>query len=355
MKALVLSGGRGRRLHPITYTGPKQLIPVANRPILAYVLTNIARVGIRDVGMIISPETGDEIRRVIGDGSDYGVSVAYIVQSEPLGLAHAVKTARGFLGDEPFVMYLGDNLIGCGIESFIESFEKEHADALILLKSVENPCAFGVAEVDDEGHVTGLEEKPKEPKSDLALVGIYLFSPRVHEAVDAIKPSWRGELEITDAVKELMKMGATVRSHIIDTWWLDTGKKDDLLAANTTVLDELIGRKVPAGLASDSRISGRCEIDETAVITNSTLRGPVVVGAGAVIRDSFVGPYTSIAEKARVERSAIEHCVVMTGAVISDIDRMEDSLVGMNARVVRAGERHRAYRLIIGEDSIVEV
>jgi len=354
MKAIVLSGGKGTRLRPLTYTGAKQLVPIANRPILAYVIDNISRVGIKDVGIIISPETGAEVRETMGDGSKWGVRITYIMQDEPKGLAHAVLTAAPFLGDEPFVMYLGDNLIGCGIEKFVETFTSSRADAVILLKPVENPQAFGVAQADASGRIVCLEEKPRNPKSNLALVGVYIFSPEIHKAIANIKPSPRGELEITDAIQELITRGAPVHSHVLDTWWLDTGKKDDLLAANTIVLDEWFKRDI-RGTVENAQVTGRVTIEEGAVVRNSTLRGPIVVGRGALVEDSFIGPFTSIGSDTRVYKSIVEHCVILSGAELSHVDRLEDSLIGRNAKVKKCHDKHEALRLMIGDDSVVEV
>ncbi|MFQ5737185.1 MAG: glucose-1-phosphate thymidylyltransferase [Thermodesulfobacteriota bacterium] len=355
MKALVLSGGKGTRLRPLTYTGAKQLVPIANRPILSYVFDNISKAGIEEVGVIISPETGEEIRQTMGDGSKWGVSITYILQDSPAGLAHAVRIGRDFLGDSPFVMYLGDNLIGTGIEKFIETFTTTGADAVILLQPVDNPQSFGVAEADATGKIIGLEEKPRAPKSNLALVGVYIFSSAIHAAIDQIKPSARGELEITDAIQRLITLGRPVHSHILDTWWLDTGKKDDLLAANTIVLDEWFKRDIRGAVDDRSQLTGRVTVEEGAVVRNSTLRGPLVIGEGSLIEDSFIGPYTSIGSGTKVRKSIIEHCVILAGGEISHINRMEDSLIGRNARVGKRHDKHEALRLMIGDDSVVEV
>ncbi|MBI5643001.1 MAG: glucose-1-phosphate thymidylyltransferase [Deltaproteobacteria bacterium] len=355
MKALVLSGGKGTRLRPLTHTGAKQLVPIANRPILSYVLDNIANVGIKEVGIIISPETGGEIKETMGDGSKWGVSIEYILQTEPKGLAHAVLIGRDFLGDSPFVMYLGDNLIGCGIEKFVETFNKTGADAVILLKPVDNPSSFGVAEADGAGKIIRLEEKPKDPRSNLALVGVYIFSEEIHKAISEIKPSARGELEITDAIQKLISIGKPVHSHILDTWWLDTGKKDDLLAANTIVLDEWFKRKINGEVDSLSKVTGRVTIDKGAVVRNSILRGPIVIGPGAIIEDSFIGPFTSIGANTRIKKSIIEHSVILSGSELSHIERLEDSLIGRNTKVVKCQDKHQALRLMIGDDSVVEV
>lgn len=355
MKALVLSGGKGTRLRPLTYTGAKQLVPIANRPILSYVLDNVASVGIKEVGIIISPDTGGEIKETIGDGVKWGVNITYILQETADGLAHAVRTGKDFLGDSPFVMYLGDNLIGCGIEKFVDTFTTANADAVILLKQVDNPQAFGVAEVDAEGRIIRLEEKPKDPRSNLALVGVYIFSHQIHAAIDRIKPSARGELEITDAIQDLISSGRPVKSHVLDTWWLDTGKKDDLLAANSIVLDEWFKRDIRGDVDGKSTVTGRVTLEEGVKVRNSTLRGPLVIGAGAVVEDSFIGPFTSIGSGTRIKKSIIENCVILAGAEISHVNRLEDSLLGRNARVVKRHDKHEALRLLVGDDSVVEV
>lgn len=354
MKGLILSGGKGTRLRPITYTGAKQLIPVANRPILFYVLGNLIHAGIKEIGIIISPETGEEIKEAVGDENRWGVSIKYILQKQPAGLAHAVKTARNFLKKEPFVMYLGDNLIGTRIGGLIDAFYKDRADALILLKQVENPTQFGVAEIDRKGNVKRLIEKPEKPPSNLALVGVYVFSHYIHDAINEISPSWRGELEITDAIQRLIKMKRRVTSHILEQWWLDTGKKDDLLAANTLVLDEWIKRDVRGKVDQESRVMGRVVIGNGSRVIRSTIRGPVVIGEGCQIEDSFVGPFTSIGNKSTVLNSVIEHSVLLEGAQVILIDRLEDSLIGKNAKVQRYN-KYKAFRLVIGDDSSIEI
>jgi len=355
MKALVLSGGQGTRLRPITYTGAKQLVPVANRPILFYVLDNIAHAGISEVGIVISPETGDEIRRAVGSGGRWGIAIQYILQDRPGGLAHAVKTARPFLGDSAFVMYLGDNLIGSNIDAFISQFQNSVPDALILLKAVDDPSRFGVAEIDERGRVIRLREKPKNPPSNLALVGVYVFSAKIHQAIDAIHPSPRGELEITDAIQKLLDGQLPVESHIIDRWWLDTGKKDDLLAANTVVLDEWIQRDIQGEVDAVSQVAGRVQIGRGAQVIQSKLRGPAVIGDGVLIRDSFVGPYSSIGNGTQISQSVVEHCVVMENCRIAGIDRLEDSVLGRSVQVSANHGPHKAFRLLLGDHSVVEL
>jgi glucose-1-phosphate thymidylyltransferase len=353
LKGLVLSGGRGTRLRPLTHTAAKQLVPVGNRPILFYVLENLRNAGVEDVAIVISPETGNAIREAVGDGKKWGMRVQFLTQAEPLGLAHAVKVARPFLGDDSFVMYLGDNLIGSGIKEFREEFERTGVTALILLKEVENPSSFGIAEVDAEQHVVRLVEKPKEPKSNLALVGIYFFTPAIHAAIETIAPSWRGELEITDAVQALTRNSGVVLSHRIDTWWLDTGKKDDLLTANTVVLDQWVQRRIDGDIDVKSQVTGRVELGRGSRIINSTVRGPVVIGEEVLIENSFVGPFTSIGGRCRIVSSVLEHCVLLENSHIEHIDRLEDSLIGKSSTVIRNQSSHQAYRLMIGDDSEV--
>jgi glucose-1-phosphate thymidylyltransferase len=355
MKALVLSGGKGTRLRPLTHTMPKQLVPVANEPILGYVFHHIKDAGIKDVGVVVSPETQKDIRQFLGKGSRWRVRTTYILQQQPLGLAHAVKIARPFLGDSPFVMYLGDNLLAQGIKEFMEEFHSTNPDALIFLKEVDNPRAFGVAVLNKKGQITKLVEKPKDPPSNLALVGVYFFSPSIHEAIERIRPSARGELEITDAIQELMRSGGSVTGQILKDWWLDTGKKDDFLAANTVVLDDYIKRDIQGKVDSKSKVSGRVRIEKTARIVNSSLRGPVVIGKRCEIVDSFIGPYTTIGHGTRIINSVIEHAVILDKCCVENIARLEDSLIGREAKVVHIKNHSRALRLLIGDNNVVEV
>ena len=353
LKGLVLSGGRGTRLRPLTHTAAKQLVPVANRPILFHVLDNLKNAGVTEVGIVISPETGNAIRETVGDGGSWGMSIEYILQSEPLGLAHAVKVAEPYLGADSFVMYLGDNLIGSGIRSYREKFEASGAPASILLKEVDNPSSFGIAEIDQHKRVIRLVEKPKEPKSNLALVGIYFFTSAIHKAISRITPSWRGELEITDAIQMLLNDGGEVLSDQVEAWWLDTGKKDDLLTANTVVLDEWVKRQIDGDIDSQSQVTGRVQLGKGSRVIKSTVRGPVVIGDNVVVENSFVGPFTSIGGNCRINYSVLEHCVLLENARIEHVDRLEDSLIGKNSVVVKEQNNHQAYRLMIGDDSEV--
>jgi glucose-1-phosphate thymidylyltransferase len=354
MKALILSGGKGTRLRPLTYSGAKQLVPVANRPILFYCIDNIVRAGIKDIGIIISPETGDEIREAVGNGRRWGAKITYLLQDQPAGLAHAVKVARPFLKTAPFVMYLGDNLIGRDIRQFVSDFTKKRSDALILLKEVENPRQFGVAEVTKGGSIVRLTEKPENPPSNLALVGVYLFSPRIHKAIDRIQPSKRGELEITDAIQELILMGHKVRSFVLDSWWLDTGKKDDLLTANVIVLDEWGKKEIVGTIDKASKLLGRVTVGKNSVVKSSTIRGPVIIGENTIVEHSFVGPHTSIGDDVRIIHSSVEHSVIMNGSEVIEIERLEESLIGKRVRIFK-GRGHKALRLMLGDDSVLEV
>ncbi|MEM2546143.1 MAG: glucose-1-phosphate thymidylyltransferase [Candidatus Bathyarchaeia archaeon] len=353
MKALVLSGGRGTRLRPLTFTTAKQLIPVANKPILGYVLDHVAQTGIRDVGVIIAPETGEDVKNYVKDGRAWNIHVTYILQ-EPLGLAHAVKTARDFLGEESFIMCLGDNLIGKGFNTLIEKFESESLDALILLKEVEDPTRFGVAVLDEKNNVVRLVEKPRTPPSNLALVGVYLFSSKIHKAIERIKPSWRGELEITDAIQEMVNMGCRVSAEKLETWWLDTGKKDDILYANAKILDEYIKKQEINGETINAKIEGRVTVQKNAKIINSTVRGPAIIGQNCHIENSFIGPYTSIGDGATIMESIIEYSVILENATIKGVDRLEESLIGRNAKIIK-NQKHKTLKLNIGDYSEVEI
>lgn len=350
MKALVLSGGKGTRLRPLTFTTAKQLIPVANKPIVGHVLTDVASAGINDVGVIIAPETGDEVKSYIKDGKEWAISVTFIPQ-EPLGLAHAVKTAESFLGTESFLMYLGDNLLGTGVQHLIKRFERESLDALILLKEVKDPKAFGVAVLDENGNIKKLVEKPKEFISNLALVGVYVFSPKIHEVIKEIKPSWRGELEITDAIQVMVEKGYKVKAEILSSWWLDTGKKDDILLANATVLDEKLSCNLNGNII-DSKIDGRVEIAKTAIIKNSTIRGPVIIGENCLIESSFIGPFTSIGNSSKVINSSVEYSVLLEESILSNVKRLQESLIGRHAKIISKNETQK-ISLNIGDYSEV--
>jgi glucose-1-phosphate thymidylyltransferase len=353
MKALILSGGRGTRLRPITHTSAKQLVPVANKPILFYALEGVVAAGIKDVGMIVG-DTEEEIRAAVGDGSRWGACVTYIRQSAPLGLAHAVREAEAYLKGEPFVMYLGDNLVADGITSFVKQFQAERPEAMILLAHVQAPERFGVAELRD-GQVIGLEEKPAKPKSDLALVGVYLFTPRIFEAVHAIKPSARGELEITDAIQWLMDHGATVKPHVIDGWWKDTGRLEDMLEANRIVLEGL-DRRVEGSIQGTSTVIGRVVIEKGAEVVDSVIRGPAIIGEGTRIVNSYVGPFTSIYHGVEIRNSEVEHSIILENSKILDApSRIEDSLIGKDVVIRRTAVMPKALRFMLGDHSEVDL
>jgi len=353
MKALVLAGGSGTRLRPITHTRAKQLVPVANKPILFYGLEQIRDAGITDVGIIVG-ETATEIRAAIGDGQALGITPTYITQDAPLGLAHAVLTAADFLGDDDFVMFLGDNLIEGGITELVDSFNADRPDAQVLLKQVPDPERFGVAELDAAGHVVRLVEKPKDPPSDLALVGVYLFTHAILDAARRIQPSSRGELEITDAIQDLIDEGLQVRASIVRGWWLDTGKKDDLLDANRIVLGDITAR-IDGTVDDASQVAGQVVVEAGAELVNTVVRGPAIIGAGTRLVDCYIGPFTSIASQCLIERTEIEYSVVLERCRVSDIPRIEGSLLGRDVVLQRTARKPAAHKFMLGDDSQVEL
>jgi glucose-1-phosphate thymidylyltransferase len=353
LKGLILSGGKGTRLRPLTHTSAKQLVPVANKPVLFYGLEAMANAGIRDVGIVVAPETGGEIRAAAGDGSSFGLRVTYIEQKEPLGLAHAVLTAEDFLAQSPFVMYLGDNLLKDGIDDLVETFRSEEPDALILLTPVPDPEHYGVAELRD-GRVSRLVEKPQEPATDLALVGVYMFTPHVFEAARAITPSGRGELEITDAIQQLVDRGLRVDPHIVHGWWKDTGQVADMLEANRLILDDLEERI--DGELVDSRVEGRVVIEAGARLERATVRGPAMVGRGSRISNAYIGPYTAIGEDVAIDRAELEHSIVLSGSTIRDLEyRIEASLIGKDVQIGRGPALPKAYRFVVGDSAEIQI
>ena len=354
MKGLVLSGGKGTRLRPITHTSAKQLVPVANKPILFYVMENLAESGITEVGVVVG-DTAAEVEAACGDGSKWGLKLTYIPQDAPLGLAHAVKIAEPYLAGEPFVMYLGDNLLPSGITALVQEFAERKPDAMILLTAVPDPQRFGVAVLNDDGRVQVLEEKPEKPRSDLALVGVYLFTSAIFEAVRAIKPSARGELEITDAIQWLIDNSREVLPHLVKGWWKDTGKLEDMLEANRIVLEAAEARN-DGDVDAASKLIGKVVVEEGAVIKNSTIRGPAIIGRHTVVEDSYVGPFTAIDNDCTIRNSEIEHSIVMEKSQILDVDgQVTDSLIGKDV-ILRKGEaRPRALRVMLGDHSQVDV
>jgi len=366
VKGLILCGGEGTRLRPITHTSAKQLVPVANKPILFYALEQFAEAGITDIGMIVG-DTAEEIKEAVGDGSRWGLHVTYIRQEQPLGLAHCVLIARDFLGDDDFVMYLGDNLLQEGLVDFVTSFEAgrqsanqptlggHHAPpaAQILLAKVPDPQRFGVAELDEDGNAVRLVEKPDTPPSDLALVGVYLFTPKIHAIVAELEPSERGELEITDAIQRLIDAGEPVRTEQIQGWWLDTGKLTPLLEANRLVL-ETVERSIK-GTVHDSDIEGRVVVEEGAEVTGSRIRGPAVIGRDARVINSFIGPFTAVGNGCEIRGSELDHSVVLERCRLTNVPRLIDSLVGRDSEITRSDVRPRATRLLVGDHSQVDL
>ncbi len=352
MKGLILSGGKGTRLRPLTYTSAKQLIPVANKPILFYGIEFMRDAGIKEIGIIVG-DTRAEIMERVGDGSIWGVNIEYIYQPEPLGLAHAVLTAEKYLGEDDFTMYLGDNLLRDGIQSVVREYNEKKPDCMILLTQVKNPSQFGVAELNEDGTVKKLVEKPSEPKSDLALVGVYLFNKKIFDAARKIKPSFRGELEITDAIQQLSDDGYIVHSSIVQGWWKDTGKLDDILEANRLVLDTLSG-KIEGRVDAASKMEGRVIVGPNTRIINSAIRGPVIIGRNVVIENSFIGPYTSIQDRCHISDCELEHSIILDESILRDVPgRLTDSLIGRKVLVEKCSLKPHATRLMLGDSSWV--
>lgn len=355
MKGLILSGGKGTRLYPLTYTNAKQLIPVANKPVLVRVIDSIRDAGVDEIGVVIG-QTGPQIREVLGDGSKWGVKLTYIPQESPDGLAHAVKISRDFLGDDRFVMFLGDNVIQGGIGRLISDFAHNDWNSQIVLKEVENPSAYGVAKLRPDGSIEQLIEKPKNPPSNLALVGIYMFDNTIWEAVNSIKPSWRGELEITDAIQWLIDAGRSVYPHVHKGWWIDTGKPNDMLEANSLVLEELSPLISPEAIIENSQIDRRVTVERGARVINSIVRGPTIIGENTVIENSYIGPFTSIYYNVRVTNCEIERSIVLENSTLSDLGaRVQDSLIGRHATLQRSDEKPKALKMNVGDHSSVTV
>ncbi len=353
MKALVLAGGTGSRLWPLTHTTAKQLVPVGGQPVLFYGIQAIVEAGITDIGVVIG-STGDEIRAALGDGSRFGARVTYLRQERPLGLAHAVRVARAWLGDDDFVMYLGDNFVIGGISDVVRAFRAERPDAGLLVTRVPDPSLFGVVELDEAGRVVRLEEKPDSPRSDLALVGVYLFTSAIHEAVAACTPSARGELEITDAVQWLVDHGRTVGATTITGYWKDTGNVADMLEVNRCVLEDL-SPEIAGSVDAASEVVGRVRIEKGARVERSRIVGPAVIGADTVIRDSYIGPSTSIDANCAVHGSEIMFSIVLRDSRIEHAGRVESSLIGRSVRIVGTVRTPHAHRLVLGDHSRIEV
>lgn len=353
MKGLILSGGKGTRLRPLTFTQAKQLVPVANKPVLFYGIEALKEAGIEEIGIIVG-DTKTEIQEAVGDGSRWGLRITYIEQEAPLGLAHAVKISEGFLGKDPFVMYLGDNILKSGIRSLVEEFKEKKPNSLILLTEVPNPQMFGVAELAD-GRIVRLVEKPKEPASNLALVGVYMFDFHVFEAVNAIKPSWRAELEITDAIQYLVDSGYKVQPHLVTGWWKDTGKIEDILEANRLILETLEG-KIQGKVDETSRINGQVVVEEDVTIERSTIRGPAIIGAGSEIVDSYIGPFTSIQKNCKVTHTEIENSIILEGSEIRDVgSRIDESLIGRDVKIYKCLPKPSVFRFVLGDSSEIGI
>jgi glucose-1-phosphate thymidylyltransferase len=356
MKALILAGGKGTRLRPLTYAMAKQLVPVANKPILYYAMDSLYQAGIRDFGVIISPETGKDIEESLQAWLKPDAQITYILQIEPAGLAHAVKIAKHYLGNDDFIMYLGDNLINADLGSHIAHFKKAGYDASILLKQVPNPSSFGVAELNANGQVKQLVEKPKKPKSDLALVGVYLFTASIFEAIARIQPSPRGELEITDAIQCMIEEGRVVHARVHEGWWLDTGKKDDLLAANTVVLHEYAKASIQGVVDAACDIQGAVHVGSGSTLKSVTITGPVVIGENCFLENARIGPCTSLGDGCRLVDCQVENSVLLEGCVIESVPgKIEQSLLGKGCRIIKSPVSQQSHKYLLADHSEIEV
>ena len=355
MKALILCAGKGTRLRPLTFTSAKQLIPVANKPVILYSIEKIRNTGIFEIGMIVNPDNISDFQQALGDGSDFGVHLTYIVQKEPKGLAHAVKMSRDFIGNDNFLMYLGDNMIQEDLSKFVEEFQTLEWNASILLTPVEEPTRFGIA-VMESGKVVSVVEKPKSPPSNLAIIGVYLFNSKIFEGIDNLKPSWRGELEITDAIQFLIDHGDKVQGHVVYGWWKDTGRPSDLLEANRRILEDLQSSQKPNVISNIYKIEGPVMIEKGVEISNSLIRGPVMIGKGSSIINSYIGPYTSIGSNVTIENSEVENSILMENSTIRNVDvRIDASIVGKNATISSVKIKPKVHNFVIGDYSLIRL
>jgi glucose-1-phosphate thymidylyltransferase len=351
MKGIILHGGAGTRLRPLTYSGPKQLIPIANKPISQYALEDLISAEIKDIAIVLGETFPELVREHYGDGSRFGARITYIYQGFPKGIAHAIGLCKDFVGDDKFIVYLGDNILQNGIKEYVREFVNNNYDAMVLLKEVDDPKSFGVAEFDKNGKLVRLVEKPKVPPSNYALIGVYFLSPVIFKMIEKLKPSWRGEYEITDALQMLLEEGYDIGYRIVKGWWFDTGKKDDILKVNALILDERMQRRIE-GEVINSEVEGRVFIDKNTKVINSTIRGPVIIGKECHIQNAFIGPFTSIGDGVKIINSGIEYSIIMNGAIIENVERVEDSLIGKNAKILKKEEKN-AYRFNITNHSEV--
>jgi glucose-1-phosphate thymidylyltransferase len=351
MKGIILHGGAGTRLRPLTYSGPKQLIPIANKPVSQYALEDLISSEIKDVAIVLGETFPELVREYYGDGSRFGARITYVYQGLPKGIAHAIGLCKDFVGNDKFVVYLGDNILQNGIKEYVKEFVNNNYDAMVLLKEVDDPKSFGVAEFDKNGKLVRLVEKPKVPPTNYALIGIYFLSPVIFKMIEKLKPSWRGEYEITDALQMLLEEGYDTGYRIVKGWWFDTGKKDDILKVNALILDERMQRRIE-GEVINSEVEGRVFIDKNTKVINSTIRGPVIIGKECHIQNAFIGPFTSIGDGVKIINSGIEYSIIMNGAIIENVERIEDSLIGKNAKILKK-EGRKAYRFNITNHSEV--